>query len=414
MKQVSGGATIVYVYDASGNLAAEYSTAAAQSACGTPTCYVSVDHLGSTRLVTDSAGNVTQRYDYLPFGEEIPAGLGGRTTTMGYEANPAGAPDGFNPKFTGQVRDVESGLDYFNARYYSPEQGRFVSADPGNAGSDRSDPQTWNGYAYVGGNPLALTDPSGESWLSWLGIGLDILGALIGDPALGIGVDLGLSASAAVTTSQVLLTAGSTLAGVGIMGGAPAGGLGGMNGINDGPWNEQLPIGVGGQGGIWGGQPPASGGPSGIGGCDFGVCGQNGNQYTANVGVAWSYTLPWSGIGVTFFAGFIVDQHGHFALYHGRGAGAAVGTGFSGGVQGSVSNADTVCGFAGPFDNVSGTGGADGAAATVDVYQGAGNGPGGVVTGAGATLGVGGGASASAYHTWTTVKTVGKKFSCPK
>jgi len=245
MKQVSGGATIVYVYDASGNLAAEYSTAAAQSACGTPTCYVSVDHLGSTRLVTDSAGNVTQRYDYLPFGEEIPAALGGRTTTMGYEANPAGAPDGFNPKFTGQVRDVESGLDYFNARYYSPEQGRFVSVDPGNAGSDPSDPQTWNGYAYVGGNPLALTDPSGESWLSWLGIGLDILGALIGDPALGIGADLGLSASAAVTTSQVLLTAGSTLAGVGIMGGAPAGGLGGLNGVSDGPWNEQVPIGGG-------------------------------------------------------------------------------------------------------------------------------------------------------------------------
>ena len=118
--------------------------------------------------MTDSAGNVTQRYDYLPFGEEIPADGTVRTTAMGYQSS----ADGFNPKFTGQVRDVESGLDYFNARYYSPEQGRFVSADPQNAGSDPSNPQTWNGYAYVAGNPMAYTDPSGQGWLS------DLVGAV--------------------------------------------------------------------------------------------------------------------------------------------------------------------------------------------------------------------------------------------
>jgi len=157
MKQTSAGTT-TYVYDAVGNLAAEYNTVAAASACGTPTCYVTVDQLGSTRVVTDSSGNVTRRYDYLPFGEEIPADGVVRTTGMGYQSS----ADGFNPKFTGQVRDVESGLDYFNARYYSPEQGRFVSADPQNAGSDPTNPQTWNGYAYVGGNPMTLTDPSGQ------------------------------------------------------------------------------------------------------------------------------------------------------------------------------------------------------------------------------------------------------------
>jgi RHS repeat-associated protein len=80
------------------------------------------------------------------------------------------------------MRDTESGLDYFNARYYSPEQGRFVSVDPANAGSDPSDPQTWNGYAYVGGNPMTYTDPSGR-FLSVVGIGggagTDILGAAL-------------------------------------------------------------------------------------------------------------------------------------------------------------------------------------------------------------------------------------------
>jgi RHS repeat-associated protein len=245
MKQVSGGATIVYVYDAGGNLAAEYSTAATQSACGTATCYVSVDHLGSTRLVTDSAGNVTQRYDYLPFGEEIPAGLGGRTTTMGYEANPAGAPDGFNPKFTGQVRDVESGLDYFNARYYSPEQGRFVSADPGNAGSDPSDPQTWNGYAYVSGNPLAYTDPSGEGFWGDLGLFLGpIIGSFIPGANLALDAIAGFAIGETVDVVRGGLSALSLIPGmgtnqdlVGTLGGC-GGPLGTCGTLGSDPWSE--------------------------------------------------------------------------------------------------------------------------------------------------------------------------------
>lgn len=166
MQQGASGTT-VFAYDAFGNLAAEYSPVAAASVCGTATCYVTVDHLGSTRMVTDSAGAVKRRYDYFPFGEEIPAGVGGRTLAMGYQAG----PDGFGPKFTGQYRDTLpdgtlTGYDYFNARYYSPAQGRFTSPDPGNAGADVGDPQSWNGYAYVGNNPVNVTDPSGESWIT--------------------------------------------------------------------------------------------------------------------------------------------------------------------------------------------------------------------------------------------------------
>jgi len=66
------------VHDAFGQLAAEYSTATATSLC--TTCYLSADHLGSTRLVTDQNANVVARHDYAPFGQEIPAGLGGRTS----------------------------------------------------------------------------------------------------------------------------------------------------------------------------------------------------------------------------------------------------------------------------------------------------------------------------------------------
>ena len=69
-------------------------------------------------------------------------------------------------RFTAQIRDTETGLDFFNAQYYTASMGRFNSVDPGNAGAEPGDPQSWNGYAYVRGNPLALTDPSGLTRLA--------------------------------------------------------------------------------------------------------------------------------------------------------------------------------------------------------------------------------------------------------
>src|SRR5579864_8345162 len=64
-------------------------------------------------------------------------------------------------KFTGKERDSESGLDNFGARYNSSQYGRFMTPDPGNAGADPTNPQSWNGYSYVWNNPLAMIDPSG-------------------------------------------------------------------------------------------------------------------------------------------------------------------------------------------------------------------------------------------------------------
>jgi RHS repeat-associated protein len=154
VSKTTGGVTTTYVYDAFGNLAAEYGGTAA-SPCGAPTCYVTSDHLGSTRMLTDSNGVVQQRYDYLPFGEELLAGNG--RNGFGYNSS----PDYLNPKFTGQTRDHETTLDWFNVRYMSGAQGRFQSVDPGNAGANPADPQTWNAYSYVGNNPLSYTDSSG-------------------------------------------------------------------------------------------------------------------------------------------------------------------------------------------------------------------------------------------------------------
>ena len=69
--------------------------------------------------------------------------------------------DNIDQKFIGQMRDQETGLDYFNARYFAAALGRFTSPDPGNAGADVANPQSWNAYVYVLGNPLVNIDPSG-------------------------------------------------------------------------------------------------------------------------------------------------------------------------------------------------------------------------------------------------------------
>jgi RHS repeat-associated protein len=154
MKSDNNGA-IVYVYDALGRLAAEYTTAAPQN---NGISYLTTDHLGSTRVVSgkDANGNaiVKARYDYLPFGEEVPTNLGGRDNA-GYVA------DNTRQKFTGHERDPETKLDFAQARYCSSTTGRFMTPDAPFADQWENDPQSWNLYIYIRNNPLIYTDPSG-------------------------------------------------------------------------------------------------------------------------------------------------------------------------------------------------------------------------------------------------------------
>src|SRR4026207_1788689 len=63
--------------------------------------------------------------------------------------------------FTGQREMAGLGIYHYGARFYSPKLGRFLSPDtiiPGAA-----NPQAYNRYSYVLGNPLKYTDPTGHS-----------------------------------------------------------------------------------------------------------------------------------------------------------------------------------------------------------------------------------------------------------
>lgn len=153
-KMVNGAAQTVYAYDAQGQLVAEYA-ASATAAAQCQTCYLSTDHLGSIRMVTDQGGNVVARHDYLPFGDEI-IGTAGRSSLWG-------ASDNVDQKFTGKERDQESGLDFFGARYYGSALGRFMSPDEPFADQEPTDPQSWNLYSYVRSNPLSDVDPTGNA-----------------------------------------------------------------------------------------------------------------------------------------------------------------------------------------------------------------------------------------------------------
>jgi RHS repeat-associated protein len=81
--------------------------------------------------------------------------------------NCSGASDPSSNHFTGKPRDVESGLDYFGARYYSSAMGRFTSPDSPLTDQKVLDPQSWNLYRYANNSPLGYVDFDGHISLSW-------------------------------------------------------------------------------------------------------------------------------------------------------------------------------------------------------------------------------------------------------
>jgi RHS repeat-associated protein len=109
----------------------------------TPSFY-GYDGFGTVRQLTNSAGTVTDSYEYDAFGNEI--------TSTGTTPN--------NYLYRGEQYDPDLGLYYLRARYMNPLTGRFMSRDPedGHIGI----PATLHKYLYSGGDPVNRIDPTGH------------------------------------------------------------------------------------------------------------------------------------------------------------------------------------------------------------------------------------------------------------
>jgi len=136
----AGNLTALYTHghDLEGPVSQERFVAGA----GTVSYYLT-DHLGSTRFLVDSTGNVTDSYLYEPYGN-----VAQRTGTT---------PNSY--QFTGEQFDQATGMTYLRARWLANGIARFVTVDLHQG--DVRVPRSLHDYAYSNDNPVAFIDPLG-------------------------------------------------------------------------------------------------------------------------------------------------------------------------------------------------------------------------------------------------------------
>jgi RHS repeat-associated protein len=108
------------------------------------TSFYGYDGHGNVRILTDTTGAITDRYDYDAFGNII-------------------SQTGSTPNvylYSGEQSDPNLGFYYLRARYLNPDSGRFLSLDPLNG--MLFDPRSLHKYAYGSDDPVSRIDPSGK------------------------------------------------------------------------------------------------------------------------------------------------------------------------------------------------------------------------------------------------------------
>ncbi|MBB6478468.1 peptidoglycan DD-metalloendopeptidase family protein [Spirochaeta isovalerica] len=129
-------------------------TVNADNSTDTEKNFYHLDHLNSTKVVTDESGEVVVNYTYRAFGEQL--------KRLDSANNPT--EDLGKYSYGGKELDEDINLYYFNARFYDATTGRFINVDPVQDGT--------NWYAYVNNDPLNRIDPTGlesaDAAYSWV------------------------------------------------------------------------------------------------------------------------------------------------------------------------------------------------------------------------------------------------------
>jgi len=137
LEEISGG-TVQRVYTYGLNRISQ------SQASGTG--FYGYDGHGNVRILTDTTGAVTDRYDYDAFGSIL--------TQTGSTPNVY--------LYSGEQLDPNVGFYYMRSRYYKADGGRFVTSD--SWFGKVFEPGTLHKYAYVANNPVNLVDPSGKQF----------------------------------------------------------------------------------------------------------------------------------------------------------------------------------------------------------------------------------------------------------
>lgn len=147
---------------------------------GITTSYVLLGSLRYVRIIKDANGPMPQyiihdkkdilltidqhdqnisTYNYSAYGNDRSFDQENASMAFTIQANPF--------KYSHEYQDIESGLYYLRARYYSPHIMRFINRDS---------IQIFNHYSYAEGNPVMMTDKTGHTpWWNWLLTGLTFL-----------------------------------------------------------------------------------------------------------------------------------------------------------------------------------------------------------------------------------------------
>ena len=207
LAQKTGDTTMLFFYDSAGKRVG--------FANGDTLYYYLYNVQGDVIAIMRAAtGQVVARYSYDAWGKCTVTNASGYTVG---EKNPF--------RYRGYYYDTETGLYYLNSRYYSPEFGRFISAD---SLIDNRSANSQNLFAYCNNNPVNRYDVNGNwSIPNWLKV-------TVGAVAIA-----GLALATACTGGVAAVVCGAALSGA-IAGGVSGAGIGAIGGGLSGGWQGAL------------------------------------------------------------------------------------------------------------------------------------------------------------------------------